>query len=232
MTARIREVPGVHSAALVKGLPLSGNGGSTRIVLSAVDEEISPQLYAAFSQNPGIFSTVVIRTTVEPMTLAESVRQAVWKVDPDQPMWKMRTVEFLLERNVANRKFLMLLMGIFAGLALILAMIGLYGVISYVVNQRLQEIGVRMALGAQANDILGMVLRQGMILALMGVGLGLAVAWLVTRLIERLLYQVSPTDPLTFAGIAVLLTLLALLACFLPARRATRVDPLVALRYE
>jgi len=232
VTARIREVPGVHSAALVKGLPLSGNGGSTRIVLSAVDEEISPQLYAAFSQNPGIFSTVVIRTTVEPMTLAESVRQAVWKVDPDQPMWKMRTVEFLLERNVANRKFLMLLMGIFAGLALILAMIGLYGVISYVVNQRLQEIGVRMALGAQANDILGMVLRQGMILALMGVGLGLAVAWLVTRLIERLLYQVSPTDPLTFAGIAVLLTLLALLACFLPARRATRVDPLVALRYE
>ncbi len=319
---RIREVPGVHSAALVKGLPFSGNGGTTRIVLPdrdppakgsepqvmlntasreyfettgiplisgrsfneqdhlnaptvflisktlaakfwpneeaigkqirvvddqrlgtvigivgdtkhySVDEEILPQLYAAFNQNPGIFSTVVMKTAVEPMTLAESVRQAVWKVDPDQPMWKMRTVEFLLERNVADRKFLMLLMGIFASLALILAMIGLYGVISYVVNQRLQEIGVRMALGAQASDILGMVLRQGMILVLMGVGLGLAVAWLVTRLIERLLYQVSPTDPLTFAGIAVLLTVLALLACFLPARRATRVDPLVALRYE
>jgi putative ABC transport system permease protein len=197
-----------------------------------LDEDTKPQLYSAFSQNPGIFSSVVIRTTVEPLSLAESVRQAVWKVDPDQPMWKIRTVEFLVNRTVADRKFLMALMGIFASLALVLTMIGLYGVISYLVNQRTQEIGIRMALGAQMGHILHMVLKQGMTLVLTGVALGFAASWLLTRLLSRLLYQVSATDPLTFAVIAVLLITVALLACYLPARRATKVDPLVALRYE
>nr|MBA3256409.1 FtsX-like permease family protein [Pyrinomonadaceae bacterium] len=178
------------------------------------------------------FATAVIRTTVEPLGLSESVRQAVWKVDADQPMWKVRTVEFLVNRSVADRKFLMALMGIFAALALVLTMIGLYGVISYLVNQRTQEIGIRMALGAQLGDILRMVLKQGMVLVLSGVALGLAAAWLSTRLMSRLLYQVSATDPVTFGAIALLLIAVALLACYLPARRATKVDPLVALRYE
>ena len=122
--------------------------------------------------SPGYFATVVIRTTVEPLALSESVRQAVWKVDADQPMWKIRTVEFLVNRSVADRKFLMALMGIFASLALVLTMIGLYGVISYLVNQRTQEIGIRMALGAQVGHILAMVLKQGMVLVLIGVALG------------------------------------------------------------
>lgn len=197
-----------------------------------IDEERRPQMYVAYSQSPGIFATVVVRTTVEPLSLAEPVRQAVWKVDADQPMWKMRTVEFLVNRSVADRRFLIALMAVFASLALVLTMVGLYGVISYLVNQRTQEFGVRMALGAQASDILKMVLKQGMTLALAGVAVGLITSWFLTSLLSRLLYQISATDPLTFIGIALLLTLVALLACLLPARRATKVDPLVALRYE
>ena len=197
-----------------------------------LEEEPRPQVYSAFSQLPSIFATLVARTAVEPMSLEEPVRQAVWRVDSDQPMWKVRTVEFLLDRAVADRRFLMALMGIFSALALVLTVIGLYGVISYVVNQRTQEIGLRMALGAQGTDILGMVLKQGMRLALLGVGLGLMAAWLLTRLMASLLYGVSANDPLTFAAIALLMTIVALAACYIPARRAMKVDPMVALRYE
>jgi putative ABC transport system permease protein len=214
--------------------------GSTGTIVGVVGdakhywmEEVQrPQMYGAYSQEPGYFATAVIRTTVEPLSISEPVRQAVWKVDSDQPMWKIRTVEFLVNRSTANRKFLMALMGIFATLALVLTIIGLYGVISYLVNQRTQEIGIRMALGAQMGDIMRMVLKQGMVLVLTGVALGLAAAWMLTGLMSRLLYQVSATDPLTFAGIAALLIAVALVACYLPARRATKVDPLVALRYE
>jgi putative ABC transport system permease protein len=197
-----------------------------------LDETQQPQMYGAYSQQPGYFATVVIRTTVEPLSLSEQVRQALWKVDADQPMWKIRTVEFLVNRSVADRQFLLALMGLFALLAMILTMIGLYGVISYLVKQRTQEIGIRLALGAQMRDILQMVLKQGMVLVFTGVALGLATAWLSTRLISRLLYQVSATDPATFTAISAFLIAVALLACYLPARRATKVDPLVALRYE
>jgi putative ABC transport system permease protein len=197
-----------------------------------IEEEQKPQLYVAYSQSPGIFATLLVRTTVEPLSIAEQVRQAVWRVDPDQPMWKIRTVEFLVTRSVADRKFLMTLMAIFAALALILTVIGLYGVISYLVNQRTQEIGIRMALGAQMSDILRMVLKQGMLLVVAGVVLGLGASWAATRLMDRLLYKTSTTDPVTFSVIAVLLIVVALLACYIPARRATKVDPLDALRYE
>jgi putative ABC transport system permease protein len=319
---RLQEVSGVKSASLVRGLPFSGNGGTTRIVLpdrepapkgmepevmfnttmpnyfetigipllkgrlfgnqdqantptvvvvnqtmaqrfwpnqdplgkqikfaqegsSAtivgvvgdakhywLEEDQRPQMYDVYSQDPGLFATVVIRTNVEPLSLTEPVRQAIWKVDADQPMWKIRTVEFLVDRSTADRRFLMALMGIFAGLALVLTIIGLYGVISYLVNQRTQEIGIRMALGAQVGDIMRMVLKQGMVLVLAGVALGLAAAWMLTRLMSTLLFHVSATDPLTFVSIALLLIAVALLACYIPARRATKVDPLVALRYE
>jgi len=197
-----------------------------------IDEDQRPQIYIPYSQNPGIFATVVMRTSVEPLSLSEQVRQAIWTVDRDQPMWKIRTVGSLLDRSVANRKFLMALMGIFAVIALLLTTIGLYGVISYLVNQRTQEIGIRMAVGAQVGHILRMVLKQGMSYVAIGVALGLAASWLLTRLIEKLLFQVSATDPFTFVTISALLVVVALVACYLPARRATKVDPLVALRYE
>jgi len=189
-------------------------------------------MYEAYSQAPGIFATVVVRTTVEPMSLAEPVRQAVWKVDGDQPMWKVRTLESLIDRSTANKRFLMVLMGVFAALALALTVIGLYGVMSYAVSQRTQEIGVRMALGAGARNIHRMVLRQGMTLVLIGVAFGLAASWLLTRLMANLLFGVSATDLLTFVSISSLLTIVALLACWIPAWRAMKVDPIIALRYE
>jgi ABC-type antimicrobial peptide transport system permease subunit len=144
-------------------------------------------------------------------------------------MWKIRTMDFLVNRSVADRKFLMALMGIFAAIALLLTTVGLYGVISYLVNQRTQEIGIRMAVGAQVGHILRMVLKQECCTWRSG-SVGLVASWLVTRLIETLLFQVTATDPLTFVAISALLVIVALIACYLPARRATKVDPLVALR--
>jgi putative ABC transport system permease protein len=195
-------------------------------------DEPTPQLYAAYSQQPVYFATLVVRTNVEPMSLAEPVRQAIWRVDADQPMWKIRSVELLVERSVADRKFLLALMLVFAALALALTVIGLYGVISYLVNQRTQEIGIRMALGAQVRHIMQLILKHGVILVSLGVVIGLVAAILATRLMSHMLYGVTATDPATFGAIALLLTFVALVACYLPARRAAHVDPVVALRSE
>ncbi|HEX8077219.1 MAG TPA: ADOP family duplicated permease, partial [Chthoniobacterales bacterium] len=198
----------------------------------ALNDQPTPQLYACYSQQPIYFATLVVRTNVEPMSLAEPVRQAIWRVDPDQPMWKIRSVEWLVERNVADRKFLLALMIIFAVLALALTVIGLYGVISYLVTQRTQEIGIRMALGAQVRHILQLILKLGVTLVSLGVVFGLLAAVMLTRLMSHLLYGVTATDPITFGAIALLLSFVALVACYLPARRAAHVDPVQALRAE
>jgi putative ABC transport system permease protein len=197
-----------------------------------LDEEQKPHGYLSFAQRPDIFATVALRTALEPLSLSEPVRQALWKADPEQPMWKVRTLQFLVDDNLANRKFLAMLSGILAALALLLTLIGLYGVISYLVDQRTRELGIRMALGAQMRDIVRMIVRRGLLLVSIGVALGLAAAWLMTRLLTPVLYQVSATDPLIFSSVVLSLLPVAMLACYLPARRATRLDPLVVLRQD
>jgi len=191
-----------------------------------------PQLYASYSQMPGTFATVAARTSVEPLSLTNVVRQAFWQVDSDQPLWKMRTMDFLLARSVGDQRFVLVLMLLLAGLALVLASVGLYGVMAYGVAQRTSEIGLRLALGAQRRHVLRMVLGQGMRLVLPGLALGWLASLWVTGLMRQMLFEVSVTDKPMFALIAVVLTMVALLACWIPARRATQVDPMVALRSE
>jgi predicted permease len=175
---------------------------------------------------------LVIRATVEPASLAPAVRQAIREVDPNQPIANLRTMDEVLGRVTAQRRLWMILLTAFAALGLLLAALGIYGVLSYFVVQHTPEIGVRMALGAQPADVLKLVIGRGMKLALAGIGVGLAGAFLLTRAMSSMLFGVSAIDPLTFAGVAALLASVAFLACYLPARRATKVDPMVALRYE
>ncbi len=175
---------------------------------------------------------LLVRTEVEPLSLAATVRAQVASLNKDQAVFNVRTMEQSLAQSVAPRRFSMLLLTVFAIVALALASLGIYGLMSYAVAQRTREIGVRMALGAQVSDVLRLVIGQGMKLALVGVALGLVAALALTRLMKSLLFSVSATDPLTFLLIALLLTGVALLACYLPARRATKVDPLLALRNE
>jgi putative ABC transport system permease protein len=197
-----------------------------------LDEEQSPHAYVSFEQKPGIFATVVARTALEPLSLTEPVRQALWRADRDQPMWKIRTLESLVDGNIADRKFVALLIALFGALALLLTLIGLYGVIGSLVEQRTREIGIRMALGAQRRDIVRMLLRPGLVLVSTGLGLGIVAAAFMTRWLAPLLYRVSATDPMIFASVLLALMPIALLACYLPARRATKLDPAVVLRQE
>jgi predicted lysophospholipase L1 biosynthesis ABC-type transport system permease subunit len=176
--------------------------------------------------------TLVVKVDREPMDAAAAVREAVWGLDRNLPLAQMRTMEEVLERSTARTSFTMLLLLVAAAMAVLLGAVGNYGVISYVVSQRTREIGVRMALGAARGDVAGLVLRQGLWMALGGVAIGLAGAFALTRLLRALLFEVSPTDPATFGAVSVVLVAVALLASYLPARRAASVDPLEAIRYE
>ena len=190
------------------------------------------QTYEPFLQMPFSGVSLVVRSEGNPTALTGAIRSQVLSIDREQPLSRIRTLNQIVSGSVAQQQFSMLLLGVFAAAALVLATVGLYGVMSYAVTQRTHEIGIRMALGANAGNVLRLVVGQGMLLALIGVGTGLAGAFALTRLMSGLVFGISTTDPLTFVGIPVLLAGVALGACLVPARRAIKVDPMVALRYE
>jgi putative ABC transport system permease protein len=176
--------------------------------------------------------TFVLRTTGDPLSLIPAVRRAAAEVDPNKPAANLRTVEDYLDRQVQSLRLYILLLGVFGAIAGVLAAIGIYGVMAYSVTERTREIGIRMALGAGAPEVLGLVVRQAAILIGIGLVLGLAASFALTRMVQSALYGVTATDPATFTGVSLLLAMVALLACLFPTRRAVRVDPTVALRYE
>jgi putative ABC transport system permease protein len=198
-----------------------------------LDADPAPTFYVSYRQHSTfVYMNFVIRSSGDPGSLASAVRRELQAIDPGQVVFNVRPLEDFLSDSTAQRRFNTLLLGLFAALALSLAVAGIYGVMAYAVAQRTHEIGVRIALGAQASDALKLIIRQGMAPALTGIGIGLAASAGLTRLMSNLLFEVSATDPPTFGLIAALLALVALLACWIPARRATKVDPLIALKYE
>ena len=195
-------------------------------------EEATPEFYLSALQDSFANMFVVVRTSVEPTSLAASVRRAAAEVDKSAAVSDVKTMDHIVNDAVTQPRFNLFLLGLFSGIALLLSAAGIYGVTAYSVTQRTHEFGIRMALGAQVSDVLRMILRQGMLLISVGIAVGLVASFALTRLLRTLLFGISATDPLTFVAITLLLTLVALLACYIPARRATKVDPLVALRYE
>jgi predicted permease len=202
---------------------------------TSLEQALKPELYVSHWQDRRFFAIprdLVIRTAGDPLNLTAAVRAEIWKLDKDLPLYRVRTMEQIVAQAVAGQRFNMLLLALFAALALVLATVGIYGVMSYATAQRRHEIGIRMALGANARDVFRLVLGQGLLLTGSGVALGLMGALALTRLMKGLLFNVTASDPLTFAAVTLLLMVVALLACWIPARRAARVDPLVALRCE
>lgn len=220
------------------GLPRADNPGAIIVGIvrdlphRAIDSLPEPDWY--LSRPPGLQHNQIlfVRTVVHPSQLASPIRDVVAGIDRDQPVTNIKTMTDVVADTVAPRKFNMLLFGLFAAIAMLLAALGIYGVMAYSVAERTQEIGIRMALGAQKSNVLRLVIRNGVMLTLIGVAVGLALALALTRLMTTLLFGITPNDVTTFAAVSVFLILIALLACYIPARRATKVDPLVALRYD
>jgi putative ABC transport system permease protein len=189
-------------------------------------------VYVPFAQDPWSFFALVVRTKFEPASAASAVEGAIHAVDPDQPVYNVRSMRDVEAASLSPQRLQIALIGLFAALALILSCMGIYGVMAYSVAQRTSEIGVRMALGARTGNVLGLILGEGLRLAILGAGLGLAGSFFAARLLSGMLFGVAPSDPFTFGSVALVLVAVAMAACYIPARRATRVDPLVALRYQ
>jgi putative ABC transport system permease protein len=199
---------------------------------AGLDEAAFEEFYLHLLQYPPASASFAIKTTVAPASLADAAKKAVLEIDRDQPLYRVKTMEGVLADSVADRRFPMLILTAFASTALLLSMLGVYGVVSYTIAQRTHEIGIRVALGAQSLQALRLVIGQGMKLVMFGIAIGMVAAFVLTRLMRALLFGVSATDPQTFTLIALLLSSVALLACWIPARRATKVDPMVALHCE
>src|SRR5437870_10827564 len=199
---------------------------------AALDTAPKPEVFRPLLQECFSTLTIVARSRLAPSQTFATVRAAVSSVDQRWPAYNPRTLDHLVSTSMAPRRFALLLMGLFAGLALVLALVGIYGVLSWVVNERTREIGIRLALGAQRREVLGMILIRGMRSVAVGGLIGLAGACALTRFLRSLLYEVSPNDPFTLAAVVLLLVIVALADCWLPARRASKVDPMEALRYE
>jgi putative ABC transport system permease protein len=200
---------------------------------SQLDADPPAEIYIPYRQLPFLSGTsVAIRTAGDASAIAPAMRKLISGIDPAQPVYNVKTLEQALADSIAPRRFNLFLLGTFAAVALLLALVGIYGVIAYAVAERTREIGVRMALGAQRHEVVSMVVREGMAMALAGMAAGLAGAWGLTHLMASLLYEVKTDDPATFAAVGAALAGTALLACLVPALKAARVDPIVALRYE
>jgi putative ABC transport system permease protein len=204
-----------------------------RVKMEALDDDSNRvQGYFSFAQVPFTGMTMVVKGNGDPNQLIAAARNQVRTLDPDQPIYNIRTMDEIRGESVAPQRLNLMLLSIFAGIAFVLAIVGIYGVMSYAVTQRTHEIGIRMAIGAQPRDVFRMILGQGMLLTMIGMVAGLAGAFALTRLMATMLFSIKPTDPLTFAVVAVLLVAVALIACYIPGRRATKVDPVNSLRYE
>ena len=207
-------------------------GVSSDVKQEELGSATKPEMYVPMQQIPWFGTALIVRTTGDPMRLKKDLQAAIWQVDKDLPVSGVETVEQHLSNLRAEPRLYTLLLGVFAVMALLLASIGIYGVMSYSVTERTHEIGIRMALGAGQADVLGFVIKQGLTLTMIGLAIGIAASLALTRLMESLLFGVSSTDPLTFVVISLLLAIVSVFATYLPARRATRVDPMIALRYE
>jgi len=218
--------------SLVKKWIIVGIVGDT--VQRSLSASVAPTLYRPYDQQPFIsnWATLVLRAKGDPLALIPSIKEAVSQLDPDQPVVQIRTMDEVVADSASQPRFFASVLSILAALALLLATVGIYGVISYSVSQRTHEIGIRMALGAERRDVLKLILRRGLALAILGVLIGAAGAAGLTRFLSSLLFGVKSTDPIIFGGVAILLVVVAFAACYIPARRAMRVDPVTALRFE
>jgi len=199
---------------------------------AGADRDVRPTLYISFLQRPAMRMNLVVRTAADPVNLAASVKRAIWSIDGNQPVYRIESMDTVVAEATSAPRLIFSLLSTFAAIALGLAAIGIYGVVAYSVAQRTNEIGIRMALGARPRNVLAHVLRQGMTVVALGLAIGLAAVFALGRLAESLLYKTSPHESLVLAAISTLLAAVALLACWLPARRATRINPIEALRAE
>jgi predicted permease len=192
----------------------------------------TPQIYGALAQNPFIFTSLAVRTAGDPLKMANQIRRAIWQVDKDQPVWAVNSFDGIIATQSRLRQMVTAMLGVYAGVALLLASIGIFGVISYTVSQRTSEIGVRMALGARPAQVARLILRQGLFITAIGIAGGAAAAMWLSRYLRTQLYAIGPLDPGVYTAVTALLAAVAIVACLIPARRATKIDPMVALRYE